>query len=204
MDNIDWWRQPTLTGEHVRLEPLTPGHVAGLHAAGRDPSVWTHLSAHWPSDLAGTSTFVQDHLAAQADGDRLVYAQIEVATGAVAGVTSFYEIVPAQRALAIGHTWIGTPWQRTALNTESKLLLLGRAFEQLAALRVVWHTDIRNERSQRAIERLGAQREGILRHHRIRPDGTLRDTVLYSMLADEWPAVRTALRTRLANSPAPV
>lgn len=204
MDNIDWWRQPTLTGNHVRLEPLSPDHVPGLHAAGRDPSVWTHLSHHWPTDLDGTAAFVRSHLDAQAEGDRLVYAQVELATGLVAGVTSYYEIVPAHRSLAIGHTWIGTPWQRTALNTEAKLLLLGRAFEQLDALRVVWHTDIRNERSQRAIERLGAHREGVLRQHRIRPDGTLRDTVQYSMLPQEWPTVRTRLRARLDNAPAPV
>lgn len=204
MDNIDWWRQPTLTGNHVRLEPLTLEHAPGLHAAGRDPAVWTHLSARWPSDLAATTAYIESHLAAQADGDRLVYAQIALPTGRVAGVTSYYEITPAHRALAIGHTWIGTDFQRTALNTEAKLLLLGRAFEQLAALRVVWHTDVRNERSQRAIERLGAQREGLLRQHRIRPDGTLRDTVQYSMLAGEWPDARAALRKRLADAPATV
>ncbi|MBP2475268.1 RimJ/RimL family protein N-acetyltransferase [Crossiella equi] len=202
--DIDWWRQPTLTGTHVRLEPLSLDHAEDLHEAGRDPAVWAWLSHRWPSDLAGTVEFVHAHLTAQADGDRLVYAQIDLATGKAAGVTSYYEIVPAHRALAIGHTWIGTPWQRTGLNTESKLLLLARAFEQLSALRVVWHTDNRNQQSQRAIERLGAQREGLLRHHRVRPDGTLRDTVQYSMLAEEWPGVRERLRARLDRAAAAV
>ena len=119
------------------------------------------------------------------------------ATGECVGTTSFYEISPETRALAIGYTWIGRRHWRTAVNTASKLTMLTRAFDGLGAERVVWHTDIRNVRSQAAIERLGAVREGVLRHHRIRLDGSWRDTVQYSMLAQEWPAVRERLSTAL-------
>ena len=114
------------------------------------------------------------------------------------GTTSLYEVVPAVRTLAIGHTWLGKPWWRTGHNTESKLLLLSYAFDDLGAARVVWHTDIHNERSQAAIARLGAAREGVLRKHRIRFDGSWRDTVQYSMTDDDWPAARDRLSSRLA------
>ena len=114
-------------------------------------------------------------------------------SGAFVGTTSFYEIDPAMRSLAIGHTWLARPYWRTGVNTESKLLMLSRAFDELGAERVVWHTDIRNVRSQAAIERLGASREGVLRHQRIRPDGSWRDTVQYSMLSAEWPEARRRL-----------
>jgi RimJ/RimL family protein N-acetyltransferase len=134
-----------------------------------------------------------------ADGSRLAWAQVDTSTGEVAGTTSFYQVEASHRILSIGHTWIGKPWQRTPLNTESKLLLLRRAFDELAANRVSLETDIRNERSQRANERLGAQREGVLRAHRIRPDGTLRDTVVYSVTAAEWPSVSERLVTRLTH-----
>ena len=114
------------------------------------------------------------------------------------GTTSLYEINPALRTLAIGHTWLGRPWWRTGHNTDSKLVLLTYAFDELGAARVVWHTDIYNERSQAAIARLGATREGVLRKHRIRLDGTWRDTVQYSMTDDDWPAARAHLIARLA------
>jgi RimJ/RimL family protein N-acetyltransferase len=113
------------------------------------------------------------------------------------GTTSFYEIDFGRRTVAIGHTWLARRYWRTGLNTESKLLMLGHAFETLAAERVVWHTDLRNLRSQAAIERLGATREGVLRHHRRRPDGSLRDTVQYSMVSPEWPDVRQRLSAAL-------
>ena len=127
-------------------------------------------------------------------GERVPWVQRCADTGAVIGTTSYYDVDEATRSLAIGHTFLGPPWWRTGVNTEAKLLLLSRAFEDLGAVRVVWHTDIRNERSQRAIERLGATREGVLRRHKPRPDGTWRDTVQYAMTVDEWPAVRDRLR----------
>jgi RimJ/RimL family protein N-acetyltransferase len=193
-----WFDQPVLTGYHVRLEPLGPEHAEGLLEAGKDPEVWQWLNVRQPAGLAEARRMVEDDLAAMTAGSRLPWVQIDAVTGEVAGTTSYYEIEPAHRGLCIGHTWIGTRWQRTGLNTESKLLLLERAFDTLGAIRVGWHTHHRNERSQRAIERLGAVREGVLRSHRIRPDGSVRDTVCYSMIASEWPAARDRLRARLA------
>jgi RimJ/RimL family protein N-acetyltransferase len=192
----EWNQRPTLRGEHVRLEPLTLDHAEGLYKAGADPAIWTWLSVRQPEDVAGMRDIVGKILA---DGSRLAWAQVDTSTGEVAGTTSFYQVEASHRILSIGHTWIGKPWQRTPLNTESKLLLLRRAFDELAANRVSLETDIRNERSQRANERLGAQREGVLRAHRIRPDGTLRDTVVYSVTAAEWPSVSERLVTRLTH-----
>ncbi|QFU85687.1 GNAT family N-acetyltransferase [Amycolatopsis sp. YIM 10] len=190
----DWTRRPTLVGKHVRLEPLTPDHAAGLYEAGSDPVVWTWLSGFRPETTAEAGTMVADILG---DPDRLAFAQVDVRTGAVAGTTSYYAIVPKHRILSIGHTWIGKPWQRTALNTEAKLLLLHHAFDELEANRVSWETDLNNTRSQRAIERLGATKEGVLRAHRVRKDGSIRDTVLYSVTKTEWPFVRDSLAARL-------
>ncbi|MGX1880416.1 GNAT family N-acetyltransferase [Streptomyces sp. NPDC055287] len=195
--SIDWFERPTLTGRFVRLEPLTTDHAGGLFEALKDPAVWPWLSKKQPADAAGMHQIVEALLAKQEQGDSIALAQIDIATGEVAGSTSYYEIEPADRGIAIGSTWLGSRFQRTGINTEAKLLLLGRAFDDLGARRVTWHTDHRNERSQRAIERLGARHEGVLRSHRTRPDGTVRDTVVYSMLADEWPAARAALTARL-------
>ncbi|GAA4293328.1 GNAT family protein [Actinokineospora soli] len=189
---------PTLVGTHVRLAPTTMADSPGLLAAGAERSVWTWLSKGYPESQADMDAQVADALA---DPTRFPFTQFD-AEGRVAGTTSYYEVDARHRGLYIGHTWIGAPWQRTALNTEAKLLLMAHAFETWGALRVGWHTDIRNERSQRAIERLGATREGVLRAHRIRPDGTIRDTVVYSVTADEWPAVREGLQAKLsAGSP---
>jgi RimJ/RimL family protein N-acetyltransferase len=118
----------------------------------------------------------------------------------VAGSTSYYEVNPEFRSITIGGTWLGTPWWRTGLNTESKLLLLQRAFEVLGAVRVVWHADIRNTRSQTAIARLGASREGVLRKHMPRRDGSWRDSVLFAMNNEDWPAARDRLRERLETA----
>lgn len=189
--------QPTLTGTHVTLAPTTPADAPGLYAAGADPGIWTWLSKRRPTEQADMDAQVAEAIA---DPTRYPFTQFD-ASGAVAGTTSYYEVDVRHRGIYIGHTWIGTPWRRTALNTEAKLLLMTHAFEALGALRVGWHTDLRNERSQRAIERLGAVREGVLRAHRIRPDGTLRDTVVYSVTAPEWPSVRDGLRARLSGSP---
>lgn len=192
----EWKRSPTLSGGHVRLEPLTPAHADGLYKAGADPAIWYWLRESRPHDLAGMREIVRASLA---DGSRVVWAQIDTRTGEVAGTTSYYQVDAQNRALTIGYTWIGRPWQRTPLNTEAKFLLLRRAFDTLAANRVAWETDIFNERSQRAIERLGARREGVLRAHRIRPNGTVRDTVVYSMIAAEWPTAREGLLDRLSR-----
>ena len=198
---------PRLQGRLVRLAPLTMEDVDGyLAAAGTGPhaeEVFRWLSPpagsrrREPLDLADAERHIGAALAARARGERFAYAQFEAGTDRFIGSTSLYEVNPAVRTLAIGHTWLGTPWWRTGHNTESKLLLLTYAFDGLGAVRVVWHTDIRNERSQAAIARLGATREGLLRKHRIRFDGSWRDTVQYSMTDDDWPAVRDRLTARL-------
>lgn len=188
--STEWHHRPVLTGRHVRLEPLTEDHADGLLAAGKDPEVWKWLSVHQPTTSAQAHEMVA---AVLADPTRLAWVQIATANDEVAGTTSYYEIDPRHRGLYIGHTWIGSRWQRTGLNTDAKLLLLARAFDVLGAHRVGWHTDLRNVQSQRAVERLGATREGVLRAHRIRPNGTLRDTVVYSVTAAEWPSVRDGL-----------
>ena len=199
-----WYALPVLAGRRIRLEPLAAEHVHGYLDAARDADdvfrwVTTPGSATGaPRTLADARADVLAALAARARGERLAYAQIDVDTGRFAGSTSFYEVAPASRSLAIGHTWLGRPWWRTGHNTESKLLLLTHAFDTLGAARIVWHTDIRNERSQAAIARLGALREGELRKHRIRRDGSWRTTVQYSMTDDDWPAARDRLTARLA------
>jgi RimJ/RimL family protein N-acetyltransferase len=195
---IDWSARPTLLGDRLMLTPVelddAPGFLAALGSPDDAAAVLQHLTFRAPADLSATQTLIAGMIAAP---DRIAYAQKLRATGEFVGSTSFYEMVPALRAIAIGHTWIGRRHWRTGVNTESKLLMLTRAFEGLEAERVVWHTDIRNVRSQQAIERLGAQREGVLRHHRLRVDGSWRDTVQYSMLADEWPGVRDRLTAAL-------
>ncbi|MFG2102341.1 bifunctional pyridoxamine 5'-phosphate oxidase family protein/GNAT family N-acetyltransferase [Micromonospora echinaurantiaca] len=202
-DRSPWLEPAVLRGEHVVLEPLRLAHADELHTATADPEVWRHLGTALPADAAGTAEVVAAALAAHHRGERVPWVQRCAVTGAVVGTTSYYEVDPDRRAVAIGYTFLGRPWWRTGINTEAKLLLLTRAFEELGALRVVWHTDIRNERSQRAIERLGATREGVLRMHRQRPDGSWRDTVQYSMTVDEWPNAQVTLRERLRRA-APV
>jgi RimJ/RimL family protein N-acetyltransferase len=194
------WSEPvTLSGSTVRLEPLTPAHTAGLLAIA-DDEVFEHLSSPRPGNPAAADRMVESMTDRTVRGGRVCWAQIDIRDGAdevVAGTTSFYEIYPESRSVAIGYTWLGRAWWRTGLNTEAKLLLLRRAFEDLGAVRVFWHTDIRNTRSQDAIARLGAEREGILRKHKRRPDGSWRDTVQYAMTDDDWPEVRDRLNKKL-------
>jgi RimJ/RimL family protein N-acetyltransferase len=195
----DWSQQPELRGPTLVLSPLTVADAADFLAALGPPTVAAevtdHLSYGPPEDLAAAEAIIR---AAEGDPDRLAYGQRIGTDGEFVGTTSYYEISPTTRSLAIGHTWVARPHWRTRVNTESKLIMLRYAFEALGVERVVWHTDIRNLRSQAAIERLGAQREGVLRHHRIRRDGSWRDTVQFSMLAAEWPAARDRLLARLA------
>jgi RimJ/RimL family protein N-acetyltransferase len=190
---VAWVEPVTLTGRYVRLEPAADPHLPDLLEAGRDKEVWAWLP--WPRP---TTT---DALAEILAGERriaLPFAQVDQATGRAVGVTTYRDIDDRHRTLEVGGTWIGRPWWRSAINTEAKLLILGHAFEVLGANRVAIKTDIRNARSQAAIERLGAKREGVLRHQYIRPDGTLRDSVMYSVIPEEWPAVRAFLHERLA------
>jgi N-acetyltransferase len=196
------WHQPvTLTGPTLTLSPLRLADAPELLTALGPPEVAAevleNMSYGPPADVAATRTAIS---AALADLDRLAYTQRIAGSGELVGTTSFYEINPEARSIAIGHTWVAKAHWRTRVNTESKLILLTRAFEGLGAERVVWHTDVRNMRSQQAIERLGATREGVLRHHRLRRDGSWRDTVQYSMLSAEWPAARDRMRTAILPS----
>jgi RimJ/RimL family protein N-acetyltransferase len=190
---MGWIEPVTLAGAHVVLEPAADRHVPDLLAAGQDDLVWTWLPWARPEHEAD--------VAAMLDGERAVafpFAQVDRASGRAVGVTTYRDVDERNRTLEIGGTWIGRPWWRTAINTEAKLLFLGHAFEALGANRVALKTDIRNERSQAAIARLGAVREGVLRHQYVRRDGSLRDTVMYSIVPEEWPAVKARLQARLA------
>jgi RimJ/RimL family protein N-acetyltransferase len=188
------WIEPViLEGEHVRLEPVADHHVDDLLEAGQDDEVWAWLMWHRPRTREDMAAIVAD-----AAGSVLRFAQVEVASGRAVGFTNYMDVSEAHRTLEVGGTWIGRPWWRTAVNTEAKLLILGHAFERLEANRVALKTDINNVRSQTAIARLGAQREGVIRHQYVRKDGSLRDTVLFSLIPEEWPGVRSRLRERLA------
>ena len=194
---------PVLPGQLIRLEPLAYEHADGYLAAagtGADAEeVFRWMTPAAPQTVDEARAHIAAALASRARGERFAYAQVDAVTGEFAGTSSYYDVVPAVRTIAIGHTWLGKRWWRSGHNTESKLLMLSHAFEFLGAARVVWHTDINNTRSQAAIERLGAVREGELRKHRIRRDGSWRTTVQYSMTDDDWPAARDYLTKRLAD-----
>jgi RimJ/RimL family protein N-acetyltransferase len=199
----EWYAMPVLTGRLIRLEPLAYEHAEGyLAAAGTGADAeevfrWMYPAA--PETVDEARGHIAAALASRARGERFAYAQFDAVTGEFAGTSSYYDIVPAVRTIAIGHTWLGKRWWRAGHNTESKLLMLTHAFDTLGAARVVWHTDINNIRSQDAIARLGAAREGELRKHRIRRDGSWRTTVQYSMTDDDWPAAREFLVNRLSG-----
>lgn len=189
-----WHETPDLPGDHVRLVQLHEHHASGVLGAADADEVFQWLGIERPTNLAEAKALITGYLD---DPNLIAWAQIDQHSHELAGVTTFYDIDPHTLTVAIGHTWLGKSHWRTPINSEAKLLLLGRAFDILGAVRVVWHTDILNERSQAAIERLGAQREGVLRKHRIRRDGSWRDTVVYSMLDDEWPAAKATLQATL-------
>jgi RimJ/RimL family protein N-acetyltransferase len=188
-----------LAGRLVRLEPLTPHHAPGLFAAlSADPEVWRWLPGPPPETLEEMGALIADELATQARGELVPFAQVEQTTGRVAGHTTYLNISRRDRGLEIGSTWLGKRWQRTGLNTEAKYLLLHHAFEELGAVRVQLKTDARNVQSQAAIERLGAVREGVLRRHMLTQHGFIRDTVMFSVIDAEWPAVKARLEGQLA------
>jgi N-acetyltransferase len=188
----------TLEGRVARLEPLEQRHAAGLLAVAQDRDIWRYM----PSDPSGSpermAAWIAAALRTQAAGTELPFAIVARATGEAVGATRYLNIVPRDRGLEIGWTWLGRAARRTAVNTECKYLLLRHAFETLGTIRVQLKTDGRNTVSQRAIERLGAVREGVLRRHMILEDGFQRDSVMYSIIAEEWPAVRTRLEGMLA------
>lgn len=187
----------TLVGHHARLEPLAARHAADLFDAGRDPSIWTYLSRPAFRDLADTEGWIADVLADVAAGRQIAFATVDLKAGRAVGSTRYLDIRLADRGVEIGSTWLGTAAQRTAVNTECKYLLLEHAFETLGALRVQLKTDARNIRSQNAIARIGAIREGVLRRHMIVRDGHVRDSVYFSVVDSEWPSVKASLLAKL-------
>jgi RimJ/RimL family protein N-acetyltransferase len=189
-----------LTGRFVRLEPLALAHVAALCEVGLDPELWRLTVSHVGS-AADMRRYVEAALADAARGVALPFAQIDVSSGRVAGSTRLGNWAPEHRRIEIGWSWVAPAWQRTALNTEAKLLLLTHAFESLGCERVELKTDALNARSRRAILRIGATEEGTLRHHMITDAGRVRDTVYFSILAAEWPRVRAGLLARLGAGP---
>jgi RimJ/RimL family protein N-acetyltransferase len=187
-----------LEGERVRLEPLGPQHREDLvAAAGEDPQIFRYMGMNIP--MHGWDAWLAEAQAGVAAGRYVAWATVDRASGRAVGSTRFGDIAPADGRVEIGWTWIAPAYQRTALNTEAKLLQLRYAFEELGATRVALKTDARNLQSQAAIERIGGVREGVLRRHLRVADGFIRDTVYYSILDDEWPAVRTRLSERLAS-----
>ena len=176
----------------LRLEPLGLEHEDGLRAAAQDGELWKIRVTSVP-EPENTKLYIEQALTMRAAGSRMAFAVVDEATGKVLGCTSYHDIVPALKRVEIGYTWYAQSVQRTHVNSTCKLTLLTHAFETLGAAVVGWRTDNYNFASQRAIERLGAKKDGVIRHHAPRRDGTVRDTVLYSMLAGEWPEAKAQL-----------
>lgn len=186
-----------LTGRRVRLEPLALAHAADLAVCGSEPDIWLYLPAAAPTSREDMEALIRTAQAECARRERLPFAVIDLNTGRAVGSTSYLDLAPRHRRLEIGWTWLGAAVRRTVVNTECKYLLLRHAFESLGCGRVQLKTDGRNLQSQAAIERLGARKEGVLRRHMMMPDGFVRDTVMYSILAGEWPAVKARLEASL-------
>jgi RimJ/RimL family protein N-acetyltransferase len=188
-------------GHHVRLEPLSLAHLEDLSKVAFDADLW-----RWTSESGGSPgelrSYVERALEAQRSGSVLPFATISRSARKAIGSTRFANFDRDNRRVEIGWTWLGREWQRTALNTEAKYLMLRHAFETLGCIRVELKTDVLNERSRAAIRRLGAKEEGIFRRHLITPSGRVRDTVYYSILDDEWPEVKERLAKRLADGEA--
>ena len=188
----------TLEGQHVRLEPLSTAHHESLLAAAGDGELWNSIVTVVPGRDTMTE-YLQEALQGLADGTQLPFVIVRKASGEVVGTTRFYYIQPLQRSAAIGYTWVSAGAQRTPVNTEAKLLLLTHAFEHWQTIRVEFITDILNQQSRAAILRLGAKEEGVLRNHLIMPGGRIRDSVLFSIIATEWPEVKARLQAQLAR-----
>ena len=187
-----------LQGRHVRLEPLSRAHLAGLTAAGREPRIWRWMPLDG-STAEGMAGIVDAALAAQTAGSEVPFVTVEQATGRIVGSTRYLALAPAHLRLEIGWTWIDPEMQRTAVNSEAKLLGLGHAFETLGLRRVEFKTDVLNEQSRAGILGIGAQFEGIFRKHMVMTGGRARDSAYYSVIDTEWPDVRAHLQARLAR-----
>lgn len=193
-----WVAPVTLALGPARLEPLALAHEQGLAHAAADGDLWKLWVTSVPEPGAERA-YIETALRMREEGHRLAFAVLNAQTGEVIGSTSYHDIVPAIKRVEIGYTWYAKSHQRSAVNTTCKLLLMQHAFETLGAQVVGWRTDGENAVSQRAIERLGAHKDGVIRHHALRRDGTVRNTVMYSLLASEWPAVKANLQRRLTT-----
>ena len=189
----------TLHGKHVRLEPIGPQHAADLFRVGADEAIWRYLSRPAFVSEDDARDWIESCIARNGREERVQFAVVDLTEDRAIGSTGYLDIDRPNRALEIGMTWYGAAYQRTAVNTECKFLLLRHAFEDLGALRVCLKADHRNTRSRRAIERIGAVREGVLRNHRIARDGVNRHSVYYGIIDSEWPGVRDRLQAMLAR-----
>ena len=190
--------QCTLSGYGVRLEPMTMAHADGLRAAARDGELWKLRVTSVP-EPDQTEAYIQTALDGLVAGHRVPFVVVDEASGKVIGSSSYHDIIAPVARLEIGYTWYAKSYQRSHVNTTCKLLLLTHAFETLDCHVVGWRTDNFNFASQRAIERLGARKDGVIRGHALRRDGTIRDTVMYSLRSGEWPESRAQLLDRLAR-----
>jgi len=182
----------TLEGYGLRVLPLALEHEQGLQAAAADGALWTIRVTSVP-EPENTRKYIEDALAMREAGNRFAFVVQDAASGKVLGCSSYHDILPAVKRVEIGYTWYAKSVQRTHVNTACKLLLMTHAFETLGCHVVGWRTDNFNFASQAAIERLGAHKDGVIRGHALRRDGTIRDTVMYSLRAGEWPEVRAQL-----------
>lgn len=188
----------TLIGRLVRLEPLAESHIPGLTLAAQDESIWRYMLYGTIQTEEQMRAWVMEMLNRQASGTDLPFAVIHLDTSQPIGATRYMEIRPNDRGVEIGGTWYQVAYQRTGVNTECKYLLLKYAFETLGCIRVQFKTDLRNERSKRALERIGAVKEGVLRNHMITPEGIIRHSVYYSIIDSEWPAVKALLEQKMS------
>ena len=201
MKTKDLWTTPVnLTGRIVQLVPLSMAHIPALTLAGRNESIWKYMLYANLTTAESMSSWVQDILQRQQEGTDLAFTVFHLETGQVAGATRYLEMRPLHRSLEVGGTWFSPDFQGTLVNPECKYLMMKYAFEKLNCIRVQFKADVRNQRSIRAIEKMGAIREGILRNHYILQDGTFRDSVFYSILDREWPTVKKLLHERLSSS----
>jgi RimJ/RimL family protein N-acetyltransferase len=188
----------TLEGYGLRVLPLALEHAAGLQAAAADGALWTIRVTSVP-EPENTRKYIEDALVMREGGNRFAFVVQDAASGKVLGCSSYHDILPAVKRVEIGYTWYAQSVQRTHVNTACKLLLMTHAFETLGCHVVGWRTDNFNFASQAAIERLGARKDGVIRGHALRRDGTIRDTVMYSLRAGEWPEVRAQLLYALSK-----
>ena len=192
-------RPVTLAGTHVRLEPLHMEHAAELFEVARDPDIWTWLGAAPPTSVADAERYIRQALDLQIRGEHMPWATRRASDGRLIGTTRFGAIDRANRSVEIGWTMLGPDARRTAANTEAKYLQLRHAFEELGAIRVWLKTHVRNERSRRAIERIGAKLDGVIRNERVVSDGSVRDACYYSVIDREWPDAKARLEALLAR-----